>query len=141
MNLKRTGLYLLSLSLTGIFLTSIVAAVIYIRIEPQLPSIEALRDVRLQEPLRVYTHDHRLLAEFGEKRRSPVKIDEVPPLLVKAFLAAEDDHFFEHGGVDLPGLVRAAVELAAKSARAAVPSPCRSRAIFSCPVKRPICAS
>ena len=91
MNLKRTGLYLLSLSLTGIFLTSIVAAVIYIRIEPQLPSIEALRDVRLQEPLRVYTHDHRLLAEFGEKRRSPVKIDEVPPLLVKAFLAAEDD--------------------------------------------------
>jgi len=112
MYLRRAGLYLLSLLLTGIFLTAIVAAVIYIRIEPQLPSITALKDVRLQEPLRVYTHDHRLLAEFGEKRRTPVRIGDVPPLMVKAFLAAEDDHFFEHGGVDLPGLVRAAVELA-----------------------------
>ncbi|MEZ5542285.1 MAG: penicillin-binding protein 1A [Pseudomonadota bacterium] len=93
-------------------MTAIVAAVIYIRIEPQLPSIEALKDVRLQEPLRVYTHDHKLLAEFGEKRRTPISIDNVPPLLVKAFLAAEDDHFFEHAGVDLPGLLRAGVELA-----------------------------
>jgi len=112
MNFRRAGLYLLSFLLTGIFLTSVVAAVIYIRIEPQLPSIETLKDVRLQEPLRVYTHDHLLLAEFGEKRRTPVNIDDVPPLLVKAFLAAEDDHFFEHSGVDLPGLMRAALELA-----------------------------
>ncbi|MGD2112471.1 MAG: penicillin-binding protein 1A [Gammaproteobacteria bacterium] len=112
MNFRRAGLYLLSLLLTGIFLTAVVAAVIYIRIEPQLPSIETLKDVRLQEPLRVYTHDHRLLAEFGEKRRTPVSFDDVPPLLVKAFLAAEDDHFFEHAGVDLPGLISAAVELA-----------------------------
>ena len=112
MNFRRAGLYLLSLLLTGIFLTAVVAAVIYIRIEPQLPSIEMLKDVRLQEPLRVYTHDHRLLAEFGDKRRTPVHIGDVPPLLVKAFLAAEDDHFFEHSGVDLPGLMRAALELA-----------------------------
>jgi penicillin-binding protein 1A len=112
MNFRRAGLYLLSLLLTGIFLTSVVAAVIYIRIEPQLPSIETLKDVRLQEPLRVYTHDHRLLAEFGEMRRTPVNIEDVPPLLVKAFLAAEDDHFFVHSGVDLPGLMRAGLELA-----------------------------
>jgi penicillin-binding protein 1A len=112
MNVRRAGVYLLSLLLTGIFLTAVVAAVIYIRIEPELPSIETLKDVRLQEPLRVYTRDHRLLAEFGEKRRTPVSIDDVPPLLVKAFLAAEDDHFFEHSGVDLPGLLSAAVELA-----------------------------
>jgi len=111
MKFRRAGLYLLSLLLTGIFLTAIIAAVIYIRVEPQLPSIEALKDVRLQEPLRVYTHDHRLLAEFGDKRRRPVSIDEVPPLLVKAFLAAEDDRFYEHAGVDLPGLMRAALEL------------------------------
>ncbi|MGB5539744.1 MAG: penicillin-binding protein 1A [Gammaproteobacteria bacterium] len=93
-------------------MTAVVAAVIYIRIEPQLPSIEMLKDVRLQEPLRVYTHDHRLLAEFGDKRRTPIHIADVPPLMVKAFLAAEDDHFFEHSGVDLPGLMRAALELA-----------------------------
>lgn len=112
MNFRRAGVYLLSLLLTGIFLTAVIAAVVYIRIEPDLPSIDTLRDVRLQEPLRVYTHDHRLLAEFGEKRRTPVSFGDVPPLLVKAFLAAEDDHFFEHAGVDIPGLVRAAVELA-----------------------------
>ncbi|MDX1697429.1 MAG: penicillin-binding protein 1A [Thiohalobacterales bacterium] len=97
--------------LTGIFLTSVVAVIIYIRVEPQLPSIETLRDVRLQEPLRIYSRDRRLLAEFGEKRRTPVTIDAVPPLLVKAFLAAEDDRFFSHSGVDFAGLARAAIEL------------------------------
>jgi penicillin-binding protein 1A len=112
MSLRRAGLYLLSLSLTGIFLTALASALLYIRIEPQLPSIAKLKDVQLQEPLRVYTHDRRLLAEFGDKRRSPVLIEEVPPLLVKAFLAAEDDHFYEHTGVDFPGLVGAAIELA-----------------------------
>jgi penicillin-binding protein 1A len=112
MNLRRTGLYLLSLLLTVTFLTVLASALIYIRIEPQLPSIAKLKDVQLQEPLRVYTHDRRLLAEFGEKRRSPVSIEEVPPLLVKAFLAAEDDHFYDHSGVDFPGLARAVIELA-----------------------------
>ncbi len=112
MNLRRTGLYLLSLLLTAVFLTALVSALLYIRIEPQLPSIAKLKDVQLQEPLRVYTHDRRLLAEFGEKRRSPVSIEEVPPLLVKAFLAAEDDHFYDHSGVDFPGLARAVIELA-----------------------------
>jgi penicillin-binding protein 1A len=112
MSLRRAGLYLLSLSLTGIFLTALASALLYIRIEPQLPSIAKLKDVQLQEPLRVYTHDRLLLAEFGDKRRSPVLIEEVPPLLVKAFLAAEDDHFYEHTGVDFPGLVGAAIELA-----------------------------
>ena len=112
MNLRRTGPYLLSLLLTVIFLTALVSAWLYIRIEPQLPSIARLKDVQLQEPLRVYTHDRRLLAEFGEKRRSPVIIEEVPPLLVKAFLAAEDDHFYDHSGVDFPGLARAVIELA-----------------------------
>lgn len=112
MTLRRTGLYLLSLLLTGMILAAVAAAMVYIRVEPQLPSIDALRDVQLQEPLRIYTSDHRLLAEFGEKRRTPVRIEEVPPLMVQAFLAAEDDRFFEHSGVDIPGLVRAAIDLA-----------------------------
>ena len=70
--------------------------------------MESLREVRLQVPLRVYTRDGRLIAEFGEKRRIPARHDEIPPKLIQAFLAAEDDRFFEHPGVDYQGLVRAA---------------------------------
>jgi penicillin-binding protein 1A len=108
---RRLGFFILYLVLTGLLATSVLALVIYIKIEPQLPSIEVLRDVRLQEPLRIYTRDRRLIAEFGDKRRTPVKIENVPPELIQAFLAAEDDHFFEHGGVDLPGLLRATYDL------------------------------
>ncbi|MBT8121221.1 MAG: transglycosylase domain-containing protein, partial [Gammaproteobacteria bacterium] len=111
MILRRIWVFLLYLLLTGIFLTAVGAAILYIQIEPQLPSIDALREVQLQEPLRVYSRDRQLLAEFGEKRRTPVTIDDVPPLLVNAFLAAEDDTFFSHSGVDFPGLASAAVEL------------------------------
>ena len=111
MNLRPVWVFLLYLVLTGIFLTAVAAAIIYVRVEPQLPSIDTLRDVQLQEPLRIYTRDRRLLAEFGEKRRTPVATDDVPPLLIKAFLAAEDDRFFSHSGVDFAGLARAAFEL------------------------------
>ncbi len=111
MNLRPIWVFLLYLVLTGILLTAVAAAVVYVRVEPQLPSIEALRDVQLQEPLRIYTRNRLLLAEFGEKRRTPVAIDNVPPLMVKAFLAAEDDRFFSHSGVDFAGLARAAFEL------------------------------
>ncbi len=90
----------------------VVVAGLYLYITPQLPSIDALRDVRLQVPLRIYTADERLLGEFGEKRRIPVTIEEVPVQMVHAFLAAEDDRFFHHPGVDYQGLLRAAIELA-----------------------------
>jgi penicillin-binding protein 1A len=106
--LGRIFFYLLLLVSIGV---AVVAAVLYVKIEPQLPSIEVLRDVQLQEPLRIYASDRKLLAEFGEKRRSPVKISQVPDAMVQAFLAAEDDRFFEHSGVDFQGLLRAAVEL------------------------------
>jgi len=79
---------------------------------PQLPSADALREVHLQTPLRVYTKDRRLIAEFGEKRRHPVAIDQVPALLKQAFIASEDDRFYEHPGVDWMAIARAAIELA-----------------------------
>ena len=79
---------------------------------PQLPSVETLRDIQLNEPLRVLTADGALMAEFGEKRREPVSMAEVPPIVADAFLAAEDDRFREHPGVDVTALVRAVVELA-----------------------------
>ena len=92
--------------------TLILVVAAYAYIAPELPSIEVLRNVELQVPLRVFDRDQRLIAEFGEKRRTPVVIAEVPDLLIKAFLAAEDDRFFQHPGVDYQGLLRAGFELA-----------------------------
>ena len=66
-----------------------------------------LRDVRLQVPLRVYSADNKLIATFGETRRIPVKIDQVPQQLKNAFLAAEDANFYYHPGVDWQGVLRA----------------------------------
>ncbi|MBB5322208.1 penicillin-binding protein 1A [Marinobacter oulmenensis] len=73
--------------------------------------MEQILDVKLQTPLRVYSKDNKLIAEFGEKRREPVTIEDIPQLQLQAFLAAEDSRFFDHFGVDIMGLTRAAVEL------------------------------
>ena len=78
---------------------------------PQLPPVESLKDVRLQTPLKVYSSDGLLIAEFGEKRRNPVRIEQVPPLLKEAFIASEDDRFYEHPGVDWMAIVRAVIGL------------------------------
>ena len=102
----------LSATLLGLALLGMVAAAgIYFYIVPQLPATEVLQDVRFQVPLRIYTADGRLVAEFGEKRRIPVRYQDLPPKLVQAFLAAEDDRFFQHPGVDYQGLLRAAFQL------------------------------
>jgi len=75
--------------------------------QPNLPSLEALTDYRPKVPLRVYTADHVLIGEFGEERRSVVRIQDVPDYLKKAVLAIEDARFYDHGGVDLTGILRA----------------------------------
>ncbi|MDR5855603.1 penicillin-binding protein 1A [Caballeronia sp. LZ062] len=74
---------------------------------PNLPSLEALTDYRPKVPLRIYTADHVLIGEFGEERRSVVRIQDVPDHLKKAVLAIEDARFYDHGGVDLTGILRA----------------------------------
>jgi len=84
---------------------------VYLHYEPQLPGIDTLKDTRLQVPLRVYTQDKKLINEFGEMKRSPMKFEEFPPQLINAILAAEDDRFFEHPGVDYRGILRAAYEM------------------------------
>jgi penicillin-binding protein 1A len=86
-------------------------AALYLYLEPQLPSIEGLSDVRLQVPLRIYSSDGSLLGEFGEKRRSPKSLDQIPLLMRQAFLSAEDDRFYHHPGVDYQGIIRAALNL------------------------------
>lgn len=83
----------------------------YVYIDSQLPDVQELKSVQLPIPLRVYTNDGQMLAEFGELRRNPISLHQVPPLLVKALLATEDQRFYEHPGVDLFGLTRAAAEL------------------------------
>ncbi len=81
----------------------------YYYLKPTLPDVAVLRDVRLQVPLRVYSRDGRLLAQIGEQRRVPVIWEQIPEVVVQAVLAAEDDRFFEHPGVDWQGIVRAVV--------------------------------
>ncbi|BAL26501.1 penicillin-binding protein 1A [Azoarcus sp. KH32C] len=76
---------------------------------PNLPPLDVLTDYRPKVPLRVYTSDGYLLGEFGEERRSVVKIEDVPTSLKQAILAAEDERFYEHPGIDVFGIMRAAV--------------------------------
>jgi penicillin-binding protein 1A len=79
----------------------------YVYLVPSLPSIESMRNVELQVPLRVYTRTGALIAQIGEQRRIPVTYDQIPELVKHAFLAAEDERFFEHHGIDYFGVVRA----------------------------------
>ncbi len=76
-------------------------------LEPALPDVASIRDIQLQVPMRVYSRDGRLIDQFGEQRRIPLSFEQIPDQMVNAVLAAEDDGFFEHRGVDYPGLARA----------------------------------
>ena len=94
----------LALVLMPVLLLMLAAMLTY----PTLPSLDALTDYQPKIPLRVYSAEGTLIGEFGEERRALVKIGDVPDLMKKAILAAEDDRFYEHGGVDLFGVLRAA---------------------------------
>ncbi|HEY7752608.1 MAG TPA: PBP1A family penicillin-binding protein [Steroidobacteraceae bacterium] len=98
-------------SLAGVIGLAFLSTYYYLK--PTLPDVAVLRDVRLQVPLRVYSRDGRLLAQIGEQRRVPVTWEEIPDVVVHAVLAAEDDRFFEHPGVDWQGVLRALVVAAA----------------------------
>ena len=74
-----------------------------------MPDVGSLREVQLQVPLRIYSRDGKLIQSIGEQRRIPVRYDQLPPKLIQAFLATEDDRFFRHHGVDWQGILRAAV--------------------------------
>ena len=96
----------------GSFLLALLAVgVTYLVLAPGLPDVQLLRDVQLQVPLRVFTEDGKLIGIFGEKRRIPIKIEEIPDQLKNAFLAGEDARFYEHPGIDYQGISRAAWSL------------------------------
>lgn len=106
------------LSLLGLVTVAVLGAGLWAwlkvsRIEAELPSVQSLREPNLGAPLRIFSADGKLIGEFGAERRSPLAYEQFPQQMIQAFLAAEDDQFFEHGGVDYVGLVRAAFKLAA----------------------------
>ncbi|MFC6339106.1 penicillin-binding protein 1A [Pseudomonas karstica] len=83
----------------------------YLYLSPGLPSVETLRSIQLQIPLRIYSSDEKLIAEFGEMRRSPIRFADIPPNFINALLSAEDDNFAHHYGVDPSSLLRATTQL------------------------------
>lgn len=89
----------------------IVALALYLYLNPMLPSVDVLKEAKLETPLRIYSQNGELIGEFGEKFRTPVSLEQVPQSFVDAILSAEDDRFLEHSGVDIAGLARAASEL------------------------------
>jgi len=109
----RKGLRLIfRFILVSFVLGLITLLVTYLIVSKDLPDVETLRDVQLQVPLRVYTQGAKLISVFGEKRRIPVQIDEMPAHLKEAFIAGEDARFFVHPGVDYQGISRAVWTLA-----------------------------
>jgi penicillin-binding protein 1A len=107
----------------AIIAAAVVAAVLALwagvqYLSADLPSVASLRELQLSVPLKIYARDGKLIGEFGAERRALLRYEELPPQLVRAFLAAEDDRFFDHPGVDWQGLLRAAFKLASSGERA-----------------------
>ncbi len=109
--LTRAWPLLAAAMISGTLLVLMVIAGAYYYLAPSLPSAETLRDIELQTPLRIFTRDGRLMAQIGERRRTPVSYEQIPQNVINAFLAAEDDRFFEHPGFDYQGIARAAFNL------------------------------
>ncbi len=105
---RKFGRYFLivfaAIGVTAALALVLAALIVY----PTLPSLDALTDYKPKIPLRVYTADGALIGEFGEERRALIKISAVPKTMRDAILAAEDDSFYRHGGVDYKGVLRAA---------------------------------
>lgn len=106
---KKWWQWLLLSAISACLAVAALVALAGVLIYPELPSLEALTDYRPKIPLRVYSEDNQLIAEFGEERRALVKIRHVPDSLKQAILAAEDERFYQHGGVDTLGILRAAL--------------------------------
>jgi penicillin-binding protein 1A len=105
--LSRLLWWLAGLMAACIVCAGLLVAYALVVASPQLPSLAALTDYRPKVPLRIYTADHVLIGEFGDERRSVVHIHDVPVFLKQAILAIEDARFYEHGGIDVAGVVRA----------------------------------
>ncbi|WP_432454733.1 MULTISPECIES: penicillin-binding protein 1A [unclassified Agarivorans] len=104
---------LLFLIFLGSSLGLVAVTALYFYVAPQLPDVSTLRDIQLQTPMRVFSADGELISQFGEKRRIPLAIEDIPDEMIHAFLATEDARFYSHPGIDPIGITRAAVNLLA----------------------------
>lgn len=107
MNAKRMAVGLLLVALTLVLSGGMLGAFAAFMTYPKLPSLEVLTDYRPKLPLRIVSDDGKVIGEFGEERRSVVRFKDVPRSLVDAVLAAEDERFYQHGGIDYAGVLRA----------------------------------
>ncbi len=107
--LKWLAIFFLTL-IAGI---AVFCSIVYYRLASELPDVKTLHNVRYEVPMSIVSRDDRLIAQFGGNKRIPIHIENVPDSLIKAFLAAEDNNFFEHSGIDYKGLIRASLQLAA----------------------------
>ena len=103
----RIAKLIFSTLLTLCILGLVAGGMLYFHLKSELPSVEALKTVELQQPMQIYTADGKLIGEVGEQRRIPVKLAEVPQRLIDAFLATEDSRFYDHHGLDPIGIARA----------------------------------
>lgn len=93
--------------LTLIILGCVAVGLVYFQLKSDLPNVESLKTVELQQPMQIFTADNKLIGEVGEQRRIPVKLEDVPQPLIDAVLATEDSRFYEHHGLDPIGIARA----------------------------------
>lgn len=107
MILKKWWQYLILFIFAGVLTISALSVLAFSLVYPSLPSLEALTDYKPKLPLRVYSADGFLISEFGEERRAFIKVDNVPKNLKDAVLAIEDRRFYQHGGIDTKGVLRA----------------------------------
>lgn len=105
----------------GLIFFALGVVAIWTIVVPTLPDVEVLQDVRLQVPLRIFSENGELIAEIGEQRRTPIRLEDVPENLRLAFLAAEDDRFYSHPGVDWRGTLRGAWLFALSRGQGRVP--------------------
>ncbi|MDY4281069.1 MAG: penicillin-binding protein 1A [[Pasteurella] mairii] len=103
----RIAKLIFSSLLTLIILGCIVGGIFYVQLKSDLPNVDSLKTVELQQPMQIYTADGKLIGEVGEQRRIPVKLADVPKKLIEAVLATEDSRFYEHHGLDPIGIARA----------------------------------
>ena len=103
----RIAKLIFSTLLTLCILGLVAGGMLYFHLKSELPSVEALKTVELQQPMQIYTADGKLIGEVGEQRRIPVKLADVPQRLIDAFLATEDSRFYDHHGLDPIGIARA----------------------------------
>src|SRR5690606_14964798 len=119
--LPRTLRLILLGGVTLAVLGALAAGILVMSMWKRLPDVQTLRSIELQEPMYVYARDGRLMGLYGEMRRYPVEIGNVPAQVRQAFLAAEDARFYEHHGVDYKGVARAVWLLAKTGGRERVP--------------------